>query len=118
MSTLLHQPTSWSVLGPMIGRVSGRSEVSEFRWTGQRVEASVLVAEDRLTNEEIATRVGVSRQSLDKWKRHPEFQRRVESLVAAMAEAVRARGIASRERRVDLLPGRGAGRDGDSSGEW
>lgn len=77
--------------------------MSGFRWSGQREDAALLVAEDRLTNEEIAARVGVTRQALDKWKRHPEFAARVESLVTAMAEAVEARGIANRKRRVAAL---------------
>ncbi len=44
-----------------------------FRWTAKREEAALLVAQDELSNEEIARRMGISRQALDKWKRQSEF---------------------------------------------
>ena len=44
-----------------------------FQWSRQREEAAGLVAEDRLSNEEIAVKVGVIWQGLDKRKRQPEF---------------------------------------------
>ncbi len=74
-----------------------------FRWTGRREEAALLIAEDRLTNIEIAAKVGVTRQSIREWKQYPEFMARVDSHVAAMSDAVRERGIANRERRVAAL---------------
>ena len=74
-----------------------------FRWTAKREEGALLVAQDELSNEEIAKRMGVSRQALDKWKRQPEFGERVAALVAAMAEAVKGRGIAERQNRVAAL---------------
>ena len=36
-----------------------------FRWTVKREEAALLVAQDELSNEEIARRMGISRQGLD-----------------------------------------------------
>lgn len=77
--------------------------MAQFRWTGRREEAALLIAEDRLTNKEIAAKVGVVRQSIREWKQYPEFMARVESHVAAMAEAARERGIANRERRIAAL---------------
>lgn len=74
-----------------------------FRWTARREEAAVLVAQDGLSNEEIAKRVGISRQGLDKWKRQPGFRERVEALVGSMAESVKGRGIADRQNRVSAL---------------
>jgi hypothetical protein len=62
----------------------------------------LLVAQDELTNEQIAERVGVARYSLDRWKLAPEFRSRVASLVADMREAVRQRGIADKRNRLDL----------------
>lgn len=65
--------------------LDGGQELAGFRWTGKRTEAALLVAQDELSNEEIAKRAGITRQGLDKWKRAPEFQERVEELLAAMA---------------------------------
>ncbi len=45
----------------------------------------------------------MSRLAQDKWKQRPEFAARVESLVTAMAEAVKAPGIAKRERWAAAL---------------
>jgi hypothetical protein len=74
-----------------------------FEWSGRREEAALLVAQDQLSNEAIAARVGVTRQSLDRWKRRPEFGARVEQLVAELREGVRQRGIVERENRVAAL---------------
>ena len=80
--------------------------MAQFRWTGRREEAALLIAEDRLTNKQIAAKVGVVRQSIREWKQNPEFMARVESHVAAMAEAAMERGIANRERRIAALDDR------------
>ncbi len=74
-----------------------------FRWTAKREEAALLVAQDELSNEDIARRMGISRQTLGKWKLQPAFQGRVAALVAAVAEAVKGRGIAERRNRVAAL---------------
>ena len=43
-------------------------KTSPFPWTHARAEAAVLVAEDAVTDEEIAAKVGVSRRTLTTWK--------------------------------------------------
>lgn len=60
------------------------------------------MAEDRLTNEQIATEIGLTRQSIDAWKLAPEFQARVAQIVADVRAAVLARGIADKQNRLDL----------------
>ncbi len=80
--------------------------MTAFRWTGRREEAALLIAGDRLTNKEIAAKVGAVRQSIREWKQHPEFMARVRSHVAAMSEAARELGIANRERSITALNGR------------
>lgn len=74
--------------------------MAAFRWTKRREEAAKLVAEDELTNEQIAECLGVTRQCLDKWKRHPDFQGRVAQLLAEIRAAILAEGIADRVKRV------------------
>lgn len=74
-----------------------------FHWDKRRERAAVLVAEDRLSNEEIAAECGVARQTLDFWKKHVEFQERVQEHIAAYREAVLKEGIADVVNRVKAL---------------
>jgi hypothetical protein len=74
-----------------------------FRWTDKTEEAAKDVALDRLTNQEIAEKAGVTRQALDKWKLNPEFKARVDAHHEEFKAIVRRRGIAQLERRVDAL---------------
>lgn len=71
-----------------------------WTWTRAREKAAQLVADDALTNEQIAASVGVIRQTLDLWKLRPEFQARVASIVAAYADAIKGEGIANVKNRV------------------
>lgn len=61
----------------------------------------MLVAQDDQTNEQIAAAVGVRRQTVDLWKKRPEFQAAVEGHRRAWAEEIKRRGIAERQNRVD-----------------
>jgi len=74
-----------------------------FLWTHPREEAAFLVAEDRLTDQAIADKVGVCERTLDKWKARPEFRLRVDEHVAEFKRLVRSRGLAILERRVDQM---------------
>lgn len=74
--------------------------MAEFRWTKRRERAALLVAQDDLTNEQIADAIGITRQCLDKWKRHPDFAARVDSLIAEFRAAVLVEGIADQVQRV------------------
>jgi hypothetical protein len=47
--------------------------VSAFRLTARRVKAAQLVAEDALTDIQIAAKVGISERQLERWKRQPAF---------------------------------------------
>src|SRR5450756_1243226 len=83
--------------------------MGEFRWSGRREQAALLVAEDRLTNAEIARKVGVSRQALDnldKCKAYPEFRERVRQNVEKLRQAVLEVGIHGRSCRVAALEDR------------
>lgn len=78
----------------------------QFEWTPQREETAALVAADDLTNVEICKRVGICIKTLANWKHTREFANRVEEHLAAYRAAVRSRGIARLERRVDSLDDR------------
>lgn len=72
-----------------------------FRWTTQRETAARLVADDLVTDDQIAAECGVSRQALANWKKAPEFQARVEEHLAATRAAILSAGIAERQNRID-----------------
>jgi hypothetical protein len=75
----------------------------KFAWSQQREEAAQLVADDRLSNDAIALKIGVSTKQLGRWKANPEFAARVASHVAAWRERIRRRGLALKERRIESL---------------
>ncbi len=68
--------------------------------TGKKLQAIALVAADKLSNAQIAAKVGVSPRTLDNWKADPEFKAEVERLLNAWHQQVFEKGIADRRRRV------------------
>lgn len=72
-----------------------------MKWTKRKEQATLLVAQDELADEEIAARVGVTRCTLARWKRDPEFMARVQEILTAIREAIVARGISERQNRID-----------------
>jgi len=76
---------------------------TEFQWNGRREEAASLLAQDVLTDEQIAEKVGISRRQLANWKLVPEFAAKVASIVEETRQALQRRGIAERQNRVNAL---------------
>jgi hypothetical protein len=74
-----------------------------FKWDTRREDAAKLLAEDEITDEEIASGIGVSRQTLYNWKANPEFAARIDQHREASRKAILTRGLAVRERRVAAL---------------
>lgn len=72
-----------------------------FKWNEQRAKAAQFLAEARLGDEEIAQEVGISRNQITRWKRHPEFAARIAQIVEATAEALKTQGIRRKENRLD-----------------
>ena len=68
--------------------------------------AADLVAEDRLSDSQIAAEVDVHRQTLAAWKRRPEFQEKVRECAAAIERVILTDSIARRSRRVRALDDR------------
>jgi hypothetical protein len=77
--------------------------VPEFEWTATRAEAAYLLAEDQLTDDQIAERLRLNRRTLTRWKDCPGFQARVAEHRDAIEQAITSRGIARRARRVEAL---------------
>jgi hypothetical protein len=65
--------------------------------------AAQLVAEDELTDAEIAERVGIGPRALYRWKRDPTFIAEVDKLVEDFGRIITRRGIARLDRRVAAL---------------
>ena len=76
---------------------------ARFKWTRQTELAAVLVAEDKLTDQQIADQLGITRVTLHFWKTNPKFQARVAELVAEFRRSVLNRGIAVKANRVATL---------------
>lgn len=72
-----------------------------WRWTQTTTLAAQLMAEDKISQQEMAKQLGVSTAALYGWRQVPEFQERVEELLEAYKARVRRRSIALLERRID-----------------
>jgi transposase-like protein len=77
--------------------------MSHIRRTEKRVEAAALLAQDELTDEEIAQRVGVARQTLTRWKVEPDFLDMITEHTARVQSAMLRLDIAKRHKRVEKL---------------
>ena len=58
-----------------------------------RERAAQLVAEDRLTDEQIAAQVGVVKVTLERWKRQPVFRSRVAAIIAEAVKRTESESI-------------------------
>lgn len=79
---------------------NGTENGHAFRWTTQRSEAASLLAEDELTDVEIAARLGIGRGTLGRWKQSPVFGAKVAELAREMGERSARYAIARKTRRV------------------
>jgi hypothetical protein len=80
-------------------------------WTGNRSKAVQHAAEDILTDEQIAAAVGVTRQTIATWRKHPEFEARRRELVAEMQERARQEGLGRLDVRMARYARRAASLD-------
>lgn len=81
-------------------------ETALWAWTEPRRRAALLLAEDELTDDEIASELGVNRATLWRWKQHPEFAAQVAAHVAELGDAAARYAIARKRRRVKALDDR------------
>jgi len=73
---------------------------ANWAWTEQRERAALLVAQDRLSDREIAEALDITERTINRWRAVPEFRARVEEHVKAAREAIRTEGIADLLNRV------------------
>jgi hypothetical protein len=74
--------------------------IPPWKWTKPKEEAAVLLAEDELTDEEIAAQVGITSRQMRVWKSRLEFVERIESLSRHMADPALRHAIARKARRI------------------
>jgi hypothetical protein len=80
--------------------------LTAFKWSERRERGAILLAADQLTDEQIATEVGISRAAFAKWKNNPEFRARVQELIAAALKKVADKGIREKANRIAWLDDR------------
>jgi hypothetical protein len=78
-------------------------ETKPFPWEPRHVKAAALLAADELTDDEIAAEIECSRSAIARWKRHPEFARRIKEIQDDLGEVERRKAIGKRARRVRVL---------------
>ena len=69
----------------------------------RKEEAARLIAEDDLTDEQIAQRVGITDRQLRNWKQEPDFAAAVNAHILLIRDQILSRGFARVEKRVQLL---------------
>ncbi len=80
-----------------------RKRVRPFRWDSRKELAVQCVAEGRDTEEQIATKVGVTSRTIRNWKRRPEFKDRQRALAQERWAVASRVSIGKRLYRVRAL---------------
>ena len=80
---------------------AGSSRENWF-WTKKRELAARLLAEDELSNKQIAEACGVTVRSIQFWQQHPEFRAKQIEHVKEFREKVLNRRYSLREKRIEL----------------
>lgn len=71
-----------------------------FEWNEQRTEAAQLLANGRLSDSDIAEKLGIDRTTLWRWLQREEFAARVAELVENQRREIERIGIAQRHQRL------------------
>lgn len=74
-----------------------------WTWTGAKYEAAQLIAEDYLTNDEIAERLGITRDTIQAWKRNPVFMAKVQEAIQELGTVASRQAIGKVSRRLERL---------------
>jgi transposase len=74
-----------------------------FRWTTQRHKAALLLAENELSDREIAATLKISRTTLHNWKQDADFAAQVGDHIGEIKARMMRRAIARKEHRIEVL---------------
>jgi len=72
-------------------------------WNERREKAAIMLAEGAVPDVEIAAAVGITRQSLLKWRAREEFRDRVAEIVKQRKDAALRYSIAQQDRRIAAM---------------
>jgi hypothetical protein len=65
--------------------------------------AASLVADDTLSDEQIAAETGITKRTLERWKQKPAFAARIEEIRRAVKRTLADKGIAALVERHRLM---------------
>jgi hypothetical protein len=77
--------------------------VTNFEWNAQRYKAAQLLAEGRLTDEEIAEELSVTRRTLARWKTQIAFIDYIYECIRTTRDELLKRGVRERQNRIDQI---------------
>lgn len=82
------------------------ADVSKKSRAHRQDEAAQLLAEDRLSDREIAAQVEITDRQLWRWKKLPEFAAKVEKIRTDAAAQLAAQGVRLKQNRINRLQAR------------
>lgn len=74
--------------------------IRNFHWTRQTVKAATLLAENQLTQKQMAAEVGCSPRAITNWLSVPAFKAHVQKLVEETRKVLAQRYIATQDQRI------------------
>ncbi len=74
-----------------------------FRWTPNKEQACILLAEDALSIPQIAKQIHVNECTIDRWKKVAEFKERIAANTKLFLERCLQSGLARKENRLAAL---------------
>lgn len=66
---------------------------AQFVWNETKLKAAAALAKGDKTDEGILPDLGVSKRTLSRWKKHPDFQRKVDEIIADIDIAMKSERI-------------------------
>jgi hypothetical protein len=86
-----------------------RTKITPWTWNASREQAAQLIADNQISNDQIAARIGVTPKTVTLWKREsPEFRARIAEHVATFRKNITTTGLVLKENRIALLKARAA----------
>src|SRR5438270_5300704 len=74
-----------------------------WKWTSERERAAELVADDGLSDGQIAQELGINRKTLERWRKIAELRARVKSITEAAQKQALEHVIANQYGRIGFL---------------
>lgn len=71
--------------------------------TGDQLRCAAMLADDSLTDEQIAKEIGIDRSTVARWKKQPVFAAKVNEIIDELEKAIIRDGIAQRRVRLSAL---------------